>query len=246
MILGTGLGRLLEKVNIISEISYTDIPDFPEATVESHHGRLILASSGNNKALIFQGRFHAYEGHSMQQVVYPVRVAKLLGVKQLLISNAAGALHPDYRKGDLVLINDHINLQPGNPLTGKNIEELGPRFPDMSRPYDAAMMRQLHEAATKCGVKLKTGVYAAVAGPNLETRAEYRFLRMIGADLVGMSTVPEVIAAVHMGLPCSAVSVVTDECDPDQLQATSIAEIIAAAKAADERLSEVFLGFLEG
>lgn len=244
VVLGTGLSRLLDFVKRLKVLAYQEIPHFPAATVESHRGQMVLAECGNKRVIIFQGRFHHYEGYTMQQVVFPVRVAKLLGVESLLLSNAAGALNPLYEKGDLVLIADHINLQTANPLTGKNIDELGTRFPDMSAPYDAAMQERLRRCAVERSTPLKEGVYVAVNGPNLETRAEYRFLKTIGGDMVGMSTVPEVIAAVHMGLPCAAVSVITDECDPDNLRPTSLAEIIAAANAADERLAPVFYDFL--
>ena len=244
VVLGTGLGRLVEKIRIVKEIPFAGIPHFAVATVESHQGRLLLADAGGKRVLICQGRFHAYEGYPMHQVVLPVRVAKKLGAKRLLLSNAAGGLNPEFRKGDLVLLTDHINLQPFNPLTGQNISELGPRFPDMSSPYDKTLCRALVMSAERRALSLKEGVYVAVAGPNLETRAEYRFLRGIGADMVGMSTVPEVIAAVHAGLPCAAVSVITDECDPDSLQPTNITEIIAVARQADERLSDIFLDYL--
>ncbi len=244
VILGTGLGKLVDKIAILKEIPFARIPHFAKATVESHHGRLLLADAAGKRVLICQGRFHAYEGYQMHQVVLPVRVAKILGSKKLLLSNASGALNPSFRKGDLVVLADHINLQPFNPLTGANVDELGPRFPDMSMPYDNALRAELHASAGRCSQTLKEGVYVAVAGPNLETRAEYRFLRAIGAVMVGMSTVPEVIAAVHMGLPCVAVSVITDECNPDSLQPTSITEIIAAARQADDLLSDIFLEYL--
>jgi purine-nucleoside phosphorylase len=239
-VLGTGLHHFLHHLEDKRSIPYAAIPGFPVSTVEFHKGNLVYGTINGKNILVMQGRLHAYEGYSMQQVVFPIRVMKLLGIKNLLLSNAAGGIHPAFKKGDLVQLADHINLQTGNPLTGKNFEELGPRFPDMSAPYNAAINALLAEKAGALNIPLKTGVYAAVNGPNLETRAEYRYLRIIGADMVGMSTVPEVIAANHLQLPCAAVSVITDECDPDHLQPVNISEIIAVAAAADEKLSELF------
>jgi purine-nucleoside phosphorylase len=240
IVLGTGLGKMVSKINEAVRIPYTEIPHFPEATVEFHHGNLVYGEVAGRKVLAMQGRFHYYEGYSMQQVTFPVRVMKRLGVRTLLLSNASGSMNPAFGKGSLVVLDDHINLQPANPLVGRNHDELGPRFPDMSRPYAPALNRKLHEIAGRLGIRLGEGVYAAVTGPNLETRAEYRYLRTIGADLVGMSTVPEVIVANHMGLPCAAVSVVTDECDPDNLQPVSLQEIIQVAATADAKLSDLF------
>lgn len=240
VVLGTGLHQLLHYIDVQQTITYSEIPGFPVATVEFHKGNLIYGTVAGKNILVMQGRFHAYEGYSMQQIVFPVRVMKLLGVQKLLLSNAAGGINNSFKKGDLVLIEDHINLQSGNPLTGKNIDELGPRFPDMSAPYDAALNNLLLQKAATLDLDLKKGVYAAVNGPNLETRAEYRYLKIIGADLVGMSTVPEVIAANHLQLPCAAVSVVTDECDPGNLKPVNIREIIEVAGKADKKLSELF------
>ncbi len=240
VVLGTGLHQLLQYVDVQQTIPYSDIPGFPVSTAAFHKGNLVFGTIAGKNILIMQGRFHAYEGFSMQQIVFPVRVMKLLGVQKLLLSNAAGGINGSFKKGDLVLIEDHINLQSGNPLTGKNFEELGPRFPDMSAPYDIALNNLLHQKAAALHLDLKKGVYAAVNGPNLETRAEYRYLKIIGADLVGMSTVPEVIAANHLQLPCAAVSVVTDECDPDHLKPVNIKEIIEVAGKADEKLSKLF------
>lgn len=240
VVLGTGLHRLLHYIDIQQTISYSQIPGFPVSTVEFHKGNLIYGTIGNKKVLVMQGRFHAYEGYQMQQIVFPIRVMKLLGVQKLLLSNAAGGINHSFKKGDLVLIDDHINLQSGNPLTGKNFDELGSRFPDMSQPYDSNLNNLLQQKAVGLHLDLKKGVYAAVNGPNLETRAEYRYLKIIGADLVGMSTVPEVIACSQMQLPCAAVSVVTDECDPDNLQPVNIREIIEVAGKADEKLSKLF------
>lgn len=239
VVLGTGLHQLLNYIDVQQTIPYSQIPGFPVSTVEFHKGNLIYGTIGNKRVLLMQGRFHAYEGYSMQQVVFPIRVMKLLGVEKLFLSNAAGGINPAFKKGDLVLIDDHINLLYGNPLSGKNFDELGPRFTDMSEPYSSALNGLLNEKAEALSINLKKGVYAAVNGPNLETRAEYRYLKIIGADLVGMSTVPEVIAANHMQLPCAAISVVTDECDPDNLKPVNISEIIEVAGKADEKLSKL-------
>lgn len=237
VVLGTGLGSLLEHLRIVETISYQEIPHFPVATVESHKGRLLLGEMDGHRVLVLQGRFHYYEGYSMQQITFPVRVAKALGVETLLLSNAAGGMNPAYKKGDLVLLTDHINLQPENPLRGAHDPALGDRFPDMSRPYHPVLNRLIADTAREMDIPLKEGIYVAVMGPNLETRAEYRFLRMAGADMVGMSTVPEVIVAAQAGLRCAAVSVITDECDPDNLQPVDIREIIAVAGKADEKLA---------
>jgi len=240
IVLGTGLNHLLDYVDVKQGIPYSEIPGFCTSTVEFHKGNLVYGTIENKNVLIMQGRFHSYEGYSMQQIVFPVRVMKLLGVKYLFLSNAAGGINLNFKKGDLVLIDDHINLQSGNPLTGKNFDELGSRFPDMNEPYDPGLKNKLLETASELNIDLKKGIYAAVNGPNLETKAEYRYLKIIGADLVGMSTVPEVIAANHLQLPCVAVSVTTDECDPDNLKPVSFAEIIEVAAKADEILSLLF------
>lgn len=240
IVLGTGLNHLLDYVDVKQSIPYSEIPGFCTSTVEFHKGNLVYGTIENKNVLIMQGRFHSYEGYSMQQIVFPVRVMKLLGVKYLFLSNAAGGINLNFKKGDLVLIDDHINLQSGNPLTGKNFDELGSRFPDMNEPYDPGLKNKLLETARELNIDLKKGIYAAVNGPNLETKAEYRYLKIIGADLVGMSTVPEVIAANHLQLPCVAVSVTTDECDPDNLKPVSFAEIIEVAAKADEILSLLF------
>jgi len=240
IVLGTGLNRLLNYADVKQSIAYAEIPGFAVSTVEFHKGNLIEGTIGNKNVLIMQGRFHAYEGYALQQIVFPIRVMKLLGVKQLFLSNAAGGINLNFKKGDLVLIDDHINLLYGNPLTGKNYDELGSRFPDMSEPYDLKLKKLLKQKASDLNINLKGGIYAAVQGPNLETKAEYRYLKIIGADMVGMSTVPEVIAAVHMQLPCAAISVITDECDPDNLKPVNIAEIIEVAGKADDKLSKLF------
>lgn len=242
IVLGTGLGELISHTTIKQSVAYSDIPHFPVATVEFHKGNLLYGVIGQTTVMIMQGRFHYYEGYTMQQITFPVRVMKAMGAKYLFLSNAAGGLHPEFRKGDLVLISDHINLQPENPLRGVNDLNAGPRFPDMSRPYNEMLKRMLKTESEVQHTVLKEGVYAAVSGPNLETRAEYRFLRMAGADMVGMSTVPEVIIANQTGLPCAAVSVITDECNPENLQPVDINDIIATAKEADKKLSLIFAG----
>lgn len=240
VVLGTGLNELIQYINVEASIAYSDIPHFPVSTVEFHKGKLIYGTLGSKKVLLMQGRFHAYEGYTMQEITFSIRVMKLLGIKFLLLSNAAGGINLSFKKGNLVLIDDHINLLTGNPLSGKNIDEMGPRFPDMSEPYDPEMKKILLQKAAEHNIDIRKGVYAAVHGPNLETRAEYRFLKIIGADLVGMSTVPEVIVANHMNLPCIAVSVVTDECDPDNLKPVNIEEIIEVAGKSDKKLSLLF------
>jgi purine-nucleoside phosphorylase len=244
IILGTGLGNLADKITSRQEIPYAQIPHFVSSTVEHHQGKLITGILGGKKVIAMQGRYHLYEGYSMHQITFPVRVMKLLGIQQLLISNAAGSLNPAIKKGSLMVIDDHINLQPLNPLTGNNIDILGPRFPDMSRPYDPWLIEKMEKIAAGMNLPLRKGVYVAVHGPNLETRAEYRFLKMIGADAVGMSTVPEVIVANHMSLPVLAMSVITDECDPDNLQSINIEEIIMTAAKAEVHLTSLFEKFL--
>ncbi|HPT13372.1 MAG TPA: purine-nucleoside phosphorylase [Bacteroidales bacterium] len=239
IVLGTGLGNLAKLIDKEVIIDYAEIPHFPLSTVESHQGKLIYGTLAGEKVLAMQGRFHYYEGYTMQQIVFPVRVMNTLGIKRLLLSNAAGALNPQFRKGELMLIDDHINLLPANPLTGKNHEQLGPRFPDMSCPYSPALNNLISKQAHANNILIHKGVYAAVPGPNLETRAEYRYLRLIGADVVGMSTVPEVIACNHMGLPCAAISVLTDECDPDNLVPADIADILHTAGLAEENLNRL-------
>lgn len=242
VILGTGLGSLFvrEMKNPI-EINYNSIPHFPLSTVEHHKGKLIYGTVGKKKVLAMQGRMHYYEGYSLQQVTLPVRVMKILGVKDLLISNAAGNMNLAWKKGQLMLIEDHINLQPDNPLRGQNFEIIGPRFPDMSQPYSKILNKKLIAIAKKKKIRLRVGVYVGVMGPNLETRAEYRFLRQIGADAVGMSTVPEVIVANHMGLPCCAISVLTDDCDPDNLEPAKLSAIIKTASSAEPKLTELYV-----
>lgn len=241
IILGTGLGAgFVQQITDPVMINYKDIPHFPIATVEFHKGRIVAGYISGKPVIALQGRFHYYEGYSMQQISFPVRVLKVLGIKRLLISNAAGNMNTAWKKGELMLLDDHINLQPDNPLRGHNDEELGPRFPDMSQPYHAGLNQQLEQIASAENIPLRKGVYAAVPGPNLETRAEYRYLRRIGADAVGMSTVPEVIVAVHMNLPVCAVSVLTDDCDPDHLEPAKIEDILATAGKAEPLLTRLF------
>lgn len=245
VILGTGLGGLfVQQIKNPITIDYHSIPHFPVSTVEFHKGKLIYGEVQGKKVLAMQGRFHYYEGYSMQQITLPVRVMKMLGVKYLLISNAAGNMNLKWKKGELMLIDDHINLQPDNPLRGKNYDELGPRFPDMSQPYNAFLNKHLITIAREKNITLNVGVYVGVVGPNLETRAEYRFLHGIGADAVGMSTVPEVIVANHTELPCCAVSVLTDDCDPDNLEPANIEEIIAIAGKAESSLTDLFVALI--
>lgn len=240
IVLGTGLGQLINEIDIQHTVDYTDIPHFPEATVEFHSGKLIFGTLEGKKVVVMQGRFHLYEGYNFDQITYPIRVFKLLGVKHLLLSNAAGAMNLDFKKSEIMLIDDHINLQGGSPLLGKNIDELGPRFVDMAEPYSLELNGKLKTIAAEQNIQLHEGVYVSVPGPQLETRAEYRFLRTIGADAVGMSTVPEVIVANHMNLPCAAVSVLTDECDPDNLAKVKIEEIIEAASVAEPKMIVLF------
>ena len=237
IILGTGLGKLAEEIEARETVPYDEIRHFPLSTVESHDGRLIAGTLRGVEVLAMQGRFHLYEGYSAWQITLPVRAMAALGVEALLISNAAGGMNPLYRRGDLMLTTDHINLQGANPLTGPNVDEWGPRFPDMSEPYDRDLRATAETAALERGIRLQQGVYVAVVGPNLETRAEYRFLRGSGADVVGMSTVPEVIVARHQGLRCMAISVVTDECFPDALEPVSIEDVLAAAAEAEPKLT---------
>jgi purine-nucleoside phosphorylase len=246
VILGTGLGNLFVKeIKNPVVINYNVIPNFPAATVETHKGQLIFGEIRGKKVLAMRGRFHYYEGYSTKQITLPVRVMKMLGVKNLLISNAAGNMNLKWKKGELMLIDDHINLQPDNPLRGENFERLGPRFPDMSQPYAKELNEKLIKIAAKRKIKLNKGVYVCVAGPNLETRAEYRYLRNIGGDAVGMSTVPEVIVANHMGLPCCAISVLTDDADPDNLKPVNIKEIVKVAGKTEPLLTELYVELIK-
>ena len=240
IILGTGLGQLIGEIKIIAEASYNHIPNFPTATVEFHKGKLIYGVIEGKKIVVMQGRFHVYEGYTLQDVTFPVRIMEKLGVKTLLVSNAAGAINLDFKKGELMLIDDHINLQGSSPLAFKGVEELGERFTDMSAPYNSEINSKIEAIAKQNNIKLHKGVYASVVGPQLETRAEYRMLEIIGADAVGMSTVPEIIVANHLKLKAAAVSVLTDECDPDHLEPVNIAEIIAMAAKAEPDMITIF------
>lgn len=245
IVLGTGLGGLTEEIQCETAIGYEEIPGFPLSTVESHAGRLLLGSLGGKQVVAMQGRFHRYEGYSMQQIVFPVRIMRLLGAHTLIVSNACGGMHPLWYPGELMLIADHINLLGDSPLIGPNDERLGPRFPDMSAPYDPDLRKIARSTASDLRIMLREGVYVAVTGPNLETPAEYRFLRGIGADVVGMSTVPEVIAAVHMGMRVLGVSIITDSCLPDALEPVDVQDIIATATAAEPNLTRLIAGVLE-
>ena len=239
IILGTGLGNLTKQVAQKAAIPYESIPHFPRSTVESHAGRLLFGILGGKKVVIMDGRFHYYEGYTLDQVTFPVRVLRKLGAKILIVSNAAGGLNLNYKKGELVLIEDHINLMGVNPLIGLNDDRLGVRFPDMSEPYSKRLLQIAEKAGQERRMHLKRGVYLGISGPNLETRAEYRFLRGIGADLIGMSTVPEVIVGVHSGFEILGISVVTDVCDPDHLEPVNIEEIIKTANQAGPKLDQL-------
>jgi purine-nucleoside phosphorylase len=240
IILGTGLGSLANDVETEKSIDYKNIPHFPVSTVESHSGKLLYGNLGGKKVLVMSGRFHFYEGYSLQEVTFPVRVMKMLGINTLLVSNAAGAINLNMPKASLMIIDDHINMLPGNPLTGKNLDELGPRFPDMSRPYDPDLIALMETIAAEKNIPVSKGVYVSWIGPSLETRAEYRFIKVMGADAVGMSTVPEVIVANHMGMRVAAVSVITDHCDPDHLEPANIEDIIQNAMRAEKDLVMLF------
>jgi len=246
IILGTGLGKLVNEIEIEKQLMYSNIPDFPISTLEFHAGKLIFGILGGKKVVAMQGRLHYYEGYNMQQITFPVRVMKMLGIKVLLVSNASGALNPAFKKGDLMVIEDHINLQPHNPLIGRNEEELGPRFPDMSEPYKLDLIQKALDIASAHQITCHKGVYVAVTGPNLETRAEYKYLRIIGGDAVGMSTVPEVIVANHMGLPVFAISVLTDEGFPDTLSPVSVDDILAIAQEAEPKMTQVLKELIAG
>ncbi len=240
IILGTGLGQLTNHINIISEVSYNHIPNFPTATVEFHKGKLIYGTLENKTVIVMQGRFHLYEGYSLQDITFPVRIMEKLGITTLLVSNAAGAINLNFKKGELMLIDDHINLQGSSPLAFKGVEELGERFTDMSAPYNAKINSVFQDIAKTNNITLHKGVYASVFGPQLETKAEYKMLKIIGADAVGMSTVPEIIVANHLKLKVAAVSVLTDECDPYNLKPVDIPEIIAMAGKAEPNMITLF------
>ena len=236
IILGTGLGGLVSEIDIQHSIPYNEIPNFPVSTVEGHSGRLIFGTLGNKNVVAMQGRFHFYEGYSMEKVTFPVRVMNLLGIKNLIVSNASGGVNPDYEVGDLMIIEDHICLIP-NPLIGENIDELGPRFPDMSESYDKNLIKGAEDIAAENNLPVKKGVYVALTGPTLETPAEYKYMRIIGGDTVGMSTAPEVIVARHMNIPCFAISVITDLGVPGKIQKVTHEEIQKVSEVAEPKLS---------
>ncbi len=237
IILGTGLGGLVKEIEIIDEISYTDIPHFPVSTVESHSGKLIFGKLGGKSVVAMQGRFHFYEGYNMQQVTYPVRVMKLLGIEKLFVSNASGGVNPDFEVGEIMILNDHINLFPAHPLIGKNFDELGPRFPDMSEPYCPNMIETALSIAKENNIKVSVGTYAALTGPTLETPAEYHYVRVIGADAVGMSTIPEVIVARHMEIPCFAISIITDLGVKGKIKKVSLQDVIDVASRQEPKMT---------
>jgi purine-nucleoside phosphorylase len=245
IILGTGLGGLAGEIEVAGEIPYGEIPGFPLSTVETHAGKLLLGHLGGRPVVAMQGRFHRYEGYDLRQVTFPVRVMHALGAGTLIVSNACGGMHPLWAPGDLVLLSDHINLLGDNPLVGRNDDQLGPRFPDMSAPYDSALRELARGTALELGIVLREGIYVAAPGPNLETRAEYRMLRAMGADVVGMSTVPEVIVAVHEGMRVLGISIITDQCLPDALEPADIGRIIATAGRAEPQLTRLISTLVE-
>ncbi len=245
IILGTGLGGLADQLDVEAAIPYEDIPGFPLSTVETHAGRLLLGRLGKRSVVAMQGRFHRYEGYGLAEVTFPVRVLHALGARSLIVSNACGGMHPLWGPGDLVLLSDHINLLGDNPLVGSNDERLGPRFPDMSAPYDPELRALARAAALELGIVLREGVYVAVPGPSLETRAEYRMLRGMGADVVGMSTVPEVVVANHAGMRTLGISIITDQCLPDALEPADIGRIIATAGRAEPSLTRLISALVE-
>jgi purine-nucleoside phosphorylase len=246
IILGTGLGSLVSQIAEEASLEYESIPHFPRSTATGHRGRLVCGKLGGLPVMAMEGRFHMYEGYPLNQITLPVRVMKALGARLLVVSNACGGMNPYYRAGDIMLIDDHINLMGANPLIGINDDRLGPRFPDMCEPYSHALIERALDVARRENIVAHRGVFVAVAGPNLETRAEYRFLRLIGADVVGMSTVPEVIVAVHAGLKVIGFSIVTDMCLPDALEPADVPKIIATANAAEPQLTKLVLGVLAG
>ncbi len=244
IILGTGLGKLAEEIVMQDFLSYKDIPHFPVSTVEGHSGRLIFGKLGNKNVIAMQGRFHFYEGYSMEEVTFPIRVFKLLGIKRLFISNASGGMNPSFDVGDIMIITDHINMFPEHPLRGKNFEEFGPRFPDMSEAYSKDLIEKAEKVATEKGIKTQKGVYVGVSGPTYETPAEYRFFRTIGGDAVGMSTVPEVIAARHMDMVCFGISIITDSGAPGKLKEITHQEVQRVGEKAQPMIAEIIRGII--
>ncbi len=245
LILGTGLGRLADQMDVKVSIPYDEIPHFPTSTVETHSGRLLFGELGGKTVVAMQGRFHYYEGYTLQHIVFPIRVLNANGADHLLVSNACGGMNPNYRRGDIMCIVDQINMLGDNPLIGPNDDELGVRFPDMSEPYTRELIETAREVALENNIRMHEGVFVAVTGPNLETRAEYRFLRTIGADVVGMSTVPEVIAAQHLGMKVLGISVITDECFPEALEPVSLEDVVEAAGIAEPKMTAVMTGVLK-
>lgn len=245
MVLGTGLGALSQEIKAECVIPYSELPHFPQSTVKGHAGRLVCGTISGVTVMGMDGRFHAYEGYSLQQITFPIRVMKAMGCQYLIVSNACGGVNPQFAKGDIMVIEDHINLLGDNPLIGPNDERLGVRFPDMSEPYVKDLIALTQQVAVELKTPIQKGVYAAVTGPNLETRAEYRFMRQIGADVVGMSTVPEVIVGVHGGMNCLGFSVITDMCLPDALQPVTLDEILAVAHEAEGRLRGIVAKVIE-
>ena len=246
IVLGTGLGQLVNHIQIEKEINYSEVPNFPISTVEFHSGKLIIGTLEGKKVIVMQGRFHLYEGYSLQEITFPIRILKALGIQKLLISNAAGAINLNFKKGELMLIEDHINLQGSSPLAFATVSDFGERFTDMSEPYDVNLRNKAIKIAKESNINLHKGIYAAVVGPQLETKAEYRMLKIIGADAVGMSTVPEVIVANHLKLPVLAISVLTDECNPDDLKPVNIPEIIELAEQAEPKVITLFKEIIKG
>jgi len=245
IILGSGLGGLVDEIKTEHILDYSSIPGFPVSTVKGHGSRLFLGTLGKTKVAVMQGRFHFYEGYTMEDVAFPVRVLRKMGINTLILSNASGGVNPEYRVGDLMILDDHINLFPGNPLIGRNPDEMGPRFPDMSEPYDKKLIRDAMAIARKHGFRCHTGVYAGVSGPCFETRAEYRYIRTIGADCVGMSTVPEVIAARHMNLPCFAISIITDMGGGETVETITHEEVLKVAAEAGVKMTSIIREMLE-
>lgn len=246
IILGTGLGDLVSEIEVTHSLAYEDIPNFPVSTVEGHSGKLIFGSLGGKRVVALQGRFHYYEGYSMNEVVFPVRVMKFLGIKTLVVSNASGGVNPDFEIGDIMLMDDHINLFGDNPLIGKNMDELGPRFPDMSEPYDRSLIKKVQDIAKENSIDIQQGSYAGLSGPTLETPAEYNYVRAIGADTVGMSTVPEVIAARHMGIPCVGFSIITDLGIPGKIIEMTHEIVQEVAKKSTPKVTKIVKDLIQG
>ncbi len=240
IILGSGLGGLADEIDIETVIPYEELPNFPISTVEGHKGKLFFGKLSGVNIVAMQGRFHYYEGYNMQEVTFPVRVMKLLGIKNLFVSNASGGVNPDFEIGDLMMINDHINFFPANPLTGKNLDSLGPRFPDMSEVYDKPLIEKAEKIAQENNIKVHQGVYLGLSGPTFETPAEYKMIRIIGADAVGMSTVPEIIVARHMDIPCFAMSIITDLGIGDNIEKITLEEVLAVAKQSEKKMTVIF------